>query len=574
MRSRTFLMLFITFLLFIECGNKEKSVQPTDGDHFNNEVGAYIFLPHGAEESLPSSVNLFFNVLDTSKTPVHSLMVDGFIVKENGIPVDHKSSAMGIRKRDSFDYQFNTILMLDVSASVSLEMVKSAARAFVSGIDTQQFTAVYTFSDRTNLVQDFTQNTDDLLNAIESITSGSSTRNLFSAIKEMINQFNQFNEQYALFSVQQSQIVVFTGGDDTNNDPAQREEVIYTGSFSNVYTIGYGNDLDLDFLARVGNRGFLCITDESKLEEAFVKTQSSISMFADSFYRLVYRSSLRGNASQIVEISIMANLNDGEGSKMEASFRSDQFVDISKGLYVNWMASAPMGVDTIIVGINIPRRVVIWSLGYEKSPVYEWSCADPAVIAVEPADGGIGEASLVAMSEGNTSLIVRDTANGVADTVTILAVQSYDGYILREYWENISGSVVEDLTSNPNYPYYPTGYQFINKFEGSSSSKDQYGARLRGYVHPSVSGTYSFWIASDDASQLYFSTEDSPANKKLIAKCPTATNARLYTTFVSQHSADFILEASKYYYIEALHKDGGEEIMFPWHGTVPVWTGP
>ena len=46
---------------------------------------------------------------------------------------------------------------------------------------------------------------------------------------------------------------------------------------------------------------------------------------------------------------------------------------------------------------------------------------------------------------------------------------------------------------------------------------EQYGARISGYLHPPGTGSYTFWISSDDGSQLWLSTDDDPANLSLVA---------------------------------------------------------
>jgi hypothetical protein len=55
------------------------------------------------------------------------------------------------------------------------------------------------------------------------------------------------------------------------------------------------------------------------------------------------------------------------------------------------------------------------------------------------------------------------------------------------------------------------------------------GARIAGYFYPPTTGDYTFFISSDDNGSLYLSTDDSPANKKLIAVEGAWSNPRSYT---------------------------------------------
>jgi hypothetical protein len=93
-----------------------------------------------------------------------------------------------------------------------------------------------------------------------------------------------------------------------------------------------------------------------------------------------------------------------------------------------------------------------------------------------------------------------------------------EGSILREYWTGIGGgTAVTDLTSNANHPDNPTGSTNPTSFAGPANFGDSYGQRFRGYVYPPASGNYTFWIASDDASELWLSTDESPAHATKIA---------------------------------------------------------
>lgn len=562
MRNRIFFIGFVVILYFIGCG-KESNVGP----EYQNpvpEVGMYIFLPHGVETSPPHEVHLFCNVIDTSKSPVDYLTASRFVIKENGKSLDPGKSALVVRKRNTFEYRLNTVLLLDVSARINLELLKEAARAFVNNKDPRQSIAVYTFSSTLEKAQDFTQDSGQLLNAIEGITIGSAERNLYGAISR---GFTFYTEAYSLGSVQQGQLVVFTAGNDTKNEKS-REEILYTSQFANVYAIGLGSDLDVDFLNRVGNRGCRIVAHEEKLVEAFTKTQASIAKFADSFYWIFYQSSLRGGGPHEIELSISGNAYNGSGATMKGSIDASQFENLETGITLNWTPAKPEGVDTLIIGVNVPRTVKAFSQGGNAVPVYEWSSVDPEIMTVEPVAAGFPEAIVRAHTQGNTFLVVKDLVNGFVDTVFVQAVYSYDGFVLREWWTNMSGTSISSLTSDPRFPAFPTGREFIQQLNGPQSFGDNYGTRLRGFVRPDVSGTYSFWIASDDNSQLFLSMNDNPDQKKVIASVNEWTNYQEYGKYSSQHSANFELEAGKFYYIEVLHKEGsgGDNVSVAWQG--------
>jgi ELWxxDGT repeat protein len=126
------------------------------------------------------------------------------------------------------------------------------------------------------------------------------------------------------------------------------------------------------------------------------------------------------------------------------------------------------------------------------------------------------------------------------------------GTILREQWNNVSGNNVSAIPVNNQ----PSSTSQLNIFEGPTNSQTNFGARIRGYICPPATGNYTFWIASNDHSELWLSTDDSPTNRRRIAYVTGATNPRQWDKFPTQKSTAIMLTAGKRYYIEALHKQG------------------
>ena len=143
------------------------------------------------------------------------------------------------------------------------------------------------------------------------------------------------------------------------------------------------------------------------------------------------------------------------------------------------------------------------------------------------------------------------------------------GTILREVWEDIGGDAVVDLTDNPKYPDNPSWSDKLTVFDFWDAGLDNYGSRLRGWLHVPVAGDYTFLIASDNGSELWLSTDDDPANAQMIAAVPGTnwTGHYEWTKFPEQESAPVTLESGRYY-IEALMKEGegGDGLAVAWQG--------
>lgn len=151
-------------------------------------------------------------------------------------------------------------------------------------------------------------------------------------------------------------------------------------------------------------------------------------------------------------------------------------------------------------------------------------------------------------------------------TETPLPPVAGSGTILREVWQDVHGHHTEDLTGDENYPDNPTLTEEIDTFETAQDIADNYGQRLRGYIVPPVSGNYQFWISSDNRSQLFLSSDETAANASIIAEIEGVTQFRVFDKFPSQQSVLINLEAGRYYYIEALHKelDQGDHLSVAW----------
>jgi hypothetical protein len=138
------------------------------------------------------------------------------------------------------------------------------------------------------------------------------------------------------------------------------------------------------------------------------------------------------------------------------------------------------------------------------------------------------------------------------------------GKIYWEVWGNAPGSTVADI---PIGEREPNQFIELNSFETPQYYGNEYGARIRGYICPPRTGAYIFYIASDDASELWLSTNDNPANKRKIAYLLTAVQPRTWiTSRPGQQSAQIHLTAGTKYYIEALHKEaaGNDHVAVAW----------
>jgi hypothetical protein len=174
-------------------------------------------------------------------------------------------------------------------------------------------------------------------------------------------------------------------------------------------------------------------------------------------------------------------------------------------------------------------------------------------------------AGMALTSQNNTQLNTATFSNVALSNTPTSPTCTASGSILREYWSNIRGGTVADIPLTTA----PTSSTQISSFETAANIGDNYGQRIRGYICPPATGSYTFYLAADDQAELWLSTSASPLSKEKIASVTTWTNAKQWTKYPSQKTVAISLEKGKKYYIEALHKEAiyGDNLAVGW--TVP-----
>ena len=140
------------------------------------------------------------------------------------------------------------------------------------------------------------------------------------------------------------------------------------------------------------------------------------------------------------------------------------------------------------------------------------------------------------------------------------------GKMTREIWNGIPGTAITDFTSSPRY-LQPA--DSVTTFTGASVPQDigdNFASRIRGYITAPVTGDYTFWIASDDGSELRISPTASKAGRTKIASISGWLPPFQWDNMATQKSAPIRLVAGQKYFIEALYKEsyGGDHLAIAW----------
>lgn len=162
----------------------------------------------------------------------------------------------------------------------------------------------------------------------------------------------------------------------------------------------------------------------------------------------------------------------------------------------------------------------------------------------------------ITVATSNQTYTATYTAGGTGTSC------SATGTITRDFWANVTSRVLADIPFNSP----PTSTGQLTIFEAPANVADNYGSRIRGYICPPATGNYTFWIASDNNSELWLSTNSSPSSKVKIASVNGYTAQREWSKYPEQRSAPITLTANTKYYIEAIHREGtqGDHLEVGW----------
>jgi hypothetical protein len=145
-------------------------------------------------------------------------------------------------------------------------------------------------------------------------------------------------------------------------------------------------------------------------------------------------------------------------------------------------------------------------------------------------------------------------------TVTVVPGLFYTNGLKVEFF---AGATRQDVEAGNVGP--ATSLSLVSSFElPVNDGINNYSRRVSGYFIPPTTGNYTFFLCSDDDSDLFLSTDGDPASKQLIAQETLWSNSRQWVdsaggSSVSQKVSD------------TFSPDGG--LTFPYSGGIPLQQG-
>jgi hypothetical protein len=244
-----------------------------------------------------------------------------------------------------------------------------------------------------------------------------------------------------------------------------------------------------------------------------------------------------------------------DGGRAENPSPFDSAIDVPQRAILNWVSGASAFYHDVYLGTS-------------------WDAVANATPNSPEHKERQSETFYVPFMDTNTEYFWRIDEVTLGATVIITGnVWSFTtgqnaGTITREVWTGISGTSVADLTDQSFYPDSPNIREEISGFEGPVNWSHNYGTRIHGFLTPPETGSYTFWIASDDNSELWLSSDTNETNQIKIAEVLGWTDPRQWDDEPGQQSNAITLTAGQGYYIKALHKEGAgdDNIAVAWQG--------
>jgi hypothetical protein len=143
------------------------------------------------------------------------------------------------------------------------------------------------------------------------------------------------------------------------------------------------------------------------------------------------------------------------------------------------------------------------------------------------------------------------------------------GKVLWEFWPGIDGNTTDAIEGDARYPAKPMRWEYMNDWStdnnGLRNVADSFGARISGWISPTESGSYRFFIDSDDNSKLYL----NPSGPDAAGATEIASEFDCCNGFLEPNAVDpdsngskqtsdaYTLAAGTSYYIYLVYKEGG-----------------
>ncbi len=260
--------------------------------------------PLTAPQTDTANISLYFQVTDAHGLGVPNLMTSQFTYLEDSMTVDPTESHFTVTPLSASTLTIPTVLVLDVSGSVSgkLSDIQAAATAIVNGMLPEQQMAIMVFADKPQVLQNLTADKSLLMTAVNNIATadvGVSTNLYGAAISAVGMWMDGFENDPSMTQLTAGLAIVITDGTD---DAAVNtlQDFVTARANKRVITVGFGSSIDVSVLKEMQTAGFIQETSYATLVGDIATVTQTIETLAHSIYSANYCSPKRAGTHDLL----------------------------------------------------------------------------------------------------------------------------------------------------------------------------------------------------------------------------------------------------------------------------------
>ncbi len=446
-----------------------------------------------------------------SNQPVNNLTITDFNITEDGAAL----SSIQHAHIKAVPTSTKTLIMIDISGSISdaqRQLIKDQVKASIINSQGQyllaknQTIAIASFDEHFTLVQDFTADTQALVNSIESLKRGEPTTALFQAAESGLNLIDH---RINTTTIEWSSLIIISDGRETSGlssplavSAAREGKRVYaiTGPNANLSTLN----------ALTGSsRHIIKLSGYSQLSQAIGDIHQKNHDEANSIYVLSYASAARDNADHSINVSLATNQNTAPEANTSTSINASAFT-----------------TPAISVNISGPSNI---GLGGEIQLRAEtrWATTASNVVWSNNAPDNIN----MNLDTNDRNKVILRAIDGVGTSATITATDTNSGQMSSHLINITNGHALTTNVSGLD------GELILNNGRGDSLSINSNGLNM--FANKLAEGDrYDLSIHSQPAQQL------CTFNKASGHALGTAINVDINCTDKSVHPVSIAVDIS------------------------------
>ncbi len=367
------------------------------------------------EATLPSIISVMFQATDRYGGAITGLQTSDFLLLEDNEPVSAAETSLAIVPHEQLPYALRSVIMIDTSSSISpanLDTIKDAVLGILtdaegqSNLLPQQEIALYSFNDSVSLLQDFTNNTNTLIDTLDNIQPAVAITptDFYGAV---ITGASRIENTFDLTQIMQGNVVIITDGTDTAARNTYRDALASVRGKS-VYTLGVGDEISADILQQIGTSGTYALRNFEQLNSTLTTINQQVVASANSFYYLHYASPKRGaegarSSLHNIKLSVVNNANRSATSVITDQFDATEFSNVQAEIVI----AGPARLDLQEAGIY--RASTRW--GPQPNGNYLWSLPEDNISCqIDPLS--TTSIRVTGVATGNCTLTAEDQSAG------------------------------------------------------------------------------------------------------------------------------------------------------------------